>query len=102
LQVFDLALKKRPYKIDMTLQGPLAYSPNGLFLAAISPDCKYLACRTEASVEVSDLLTGKFLGEVTGDSACFVLAVAFTSESDFMVVGKSNGDVMLYDVAVIR
>ena len=67
----------------------------------ISPDCRFLACRTEDGFDVMDLATGRFLGEITGftgERSLFISAAAFNSDGGWLVAGKSNGEVVLYEV----
>lgn len=64
---------------------------------SISPDCRYLACRTDGGFDVSDLLTGKFRGDVASlpmDVTC----AAFSSDSRSLVVGKIDGEINLYEI----
>ncbi|KAK1762802.1 guanine nucleotide-binding protein subunit beta-like protein [Phialemonium atrogriseum] len=66
----------------------------------ISPDCKYLACRTEDGFDVSDLLTGTFRGDLCGDTAA-VTSAAFSSTGRNLVIGKMNGEIELYEVITV-
>jgi WD40 repeat protein len=78
------------YRLDMVRQSegwPLCISPN----------CRYLLCRTEEGFDVSDLATGKFRGEVAGESS-FATSAAFSSDSRFVVIGKFDGEIQMYQV----
>lgn len=66
----------------------------------ISPDCRYLACRTEDGFDVSDLLTGKFRGDVAGAMVGATCA-AFSSDSALLAVGGIGGEIQLYDVITV-
>ena len=66
---------------------------------AISPDCKYLVCRSEDGFDVLDLPTGKFRAEIRTERS-FVTTAAFSYDSRSLVVGKHNGEVMVYSVIV--
>ena len=66
----------------------------------ISPNCKYLACRTEQCLDVSDLVTGRFEGEFVMDRS-FATAAGFSSDSNRLVVGKQNGEICLYELIIL-
>ncbi|KAL8375820.1 hypothetical protein RB595_007101 [Gaeumannomyces hyphopodioides] len=68
----------------------------------ISPDCRYLACRTEVGFDVSDLATGRFMGEARVDDSSFFAAAAFSWNSKLMAVGKNTGEMYVYDVNVVN
>lgn len=65
---------------------------------AISPDCRLLACRAEQGFEVLDLRTGKFRGEIALGTGSFTTAAAFSSDGKLLVLGKHNGEVIVYQV----
>ncbi|KAK4108751.1 YVTN repeat-like/Quino protein amine dehydrogenase [Canariomyces notabilis] len=64
---------------------------------AVSPDCRYLACRTEDGVDVSDVATGKFRGEFprSGPPAT---AAAFDRDGRRLVIGDYTGGLQLLEV----
>ncbi|KAH8891647.1 WD40 repeat-like protein, partial [Thozetella sp. PMI_491] len=64
---------------------------------AISPDCKFLLCRTEVGFDVSDVGTGRFRGDFVAEST-LVTTAAFSSDSRYVVVGKYTGEVHLFEV----
>jgi WD40 repeat protein len=66
----------------------------------ISPNCRYLACRTDGGFDVSDLLTGKFRGDVSGLTTD-VTCASFSSDSRSLVIGKIDGEISLYDVITV-
>jgi len=66
---------------------------------AVSSGCEYLACRSEGGFDVLDLRTGKFRAEVRMDRS-FVTTAAFSEDGRQLVVGKHNGEVMIYTVVV--
>jgi len=66
---------------------------------AISPDCEYLACRSEDGFDVLDLRTGRFRAEVRTERS-FVTTAAFSHDGRWLVVGKHNGEVMIYLIVV--
>jgi len=69
----------------------------------ISPDCRFLACRTETGFDVADLATGKLLAEVTSNSeSSFVTAASFSSDGSWLAVGKHSGSIQLYSFGLVR
>ncbi|KAL8341367.1 hypothetical protein RB598_003350 [Gaeumannomyces tritici] len=68
----------------------------------ISPDCRYLACRTEVGFDVSDLATGRFMGEARVDDSSFFAAAAFSWDNKQMAVGKNTGEMYVYDMNVVN
>ena len=69
----------------------------------ISPDCRFLVCRTETGFDVSDLATGRPLAEAISDtgSSSFVTAASFTSDGCWLAVGKHSGSVYLYSFGLV-
>jgi WD40 repeat protein len=65
----------------------------------ISSDCRYLACRSEGGVDISDLATGKFRGEVVTEQY-FATAAAFNSDSNVLAVAMSSGHMEIFDVII--
>ena len=63
----------------------------------ISPDCRYLACRTEDGFDVSDLDTGRFRGEFAR-SGPTVTAAAFDSTGTRLAVGDFAGNLEMFEV----
>ena len=63
----------------------------------ISPDCRYLACRTEDGFDVSDLDTGRFRGEFAW-SGPTVTAAAFDSTGTRLAVGDFAGNLEMFEV----
>ncbi|KAL2156955.1 hypothetical protein VTH06DRAFT_1615, partial [Thermothelomyces fergusii] len=64
---------------------------------AVSPDCRYLACRNEDGFDVMDVQTGKFRGAF----ACAgppITAAAFTSDGSKIAVGDYHGTLQIFDV----
>ncbi|KAK4125167.1 YVTN repeat-like/Quino protein amine dehydrogenase [Parathielavia appendiculata] len=63
----------------------------------VSPDCRYLACRTEEGFDVSDVATGKFRGEYawTGNP---ITSAAFNGEGTRLAVGDYRGVVQMFDI----
>ncbi|KAJ0164461.1 putative WD repeat-containing protein [Colletotrichum tanaceti] len=69
---------------------------------AVSPDCRFLACRTDDGVDISDLYSGHVLGEVRTGAAGIdelVTATAFSADGRFMAVGRYSGVVELWKLA---
>ncbi|KAK3372054.1 WD40-repeat-containing domain protein [Podospora didyma] len=67
---------------------------------AISPDCKYLLCRTEDGFDVADVETGRFRGDfVTGGSP--LTAGGFSPDNKWIAVGNYNGQVSLFQVITV-
>lgn len=63
----------------------------------VSPDCRYLACRTEDGFDVSDVLTGKFRGEFPW-SGSFLSSAVFTSNGSRLVLGDYSGGMHMFEV----
>lgn len=63
----------------------------------VSPDCRYLACRTEDGFDVSDVLTGKFRGEFARAGPP-ITAAAFDRDGRRLVVGDYAGGLQLFEV----
>jgi WD40 repeat protein len=89
-----------PFTGQMTTWNLSAVRESHGVALAISPDCRFLACRSEDGFDVADLLTGKFRGEVAMQ-ASFVTTVAFSFDGKKLVTGKHNGEVMLYDLMTV-
>lgn len=64
---------------------------------AISPDCRYIACRTEDGFDVSDVDTGKFRGDFATPGSV-ITSAAFTKNSKKIAVGNYDGLIEVYDV----
>jgi hypothetical protein len=64
---------------------------------AVSPDCRYLACRNEEGFDVMDAQTGKFRGEFawTGDT---ITAAAFNSDGTRLAIGDHSGVLQLFEI----
>ena len=54
----------------------------------VSPCCSYLACRTEEGFDVSDVVTGKFRGELARKGEP-ITAAAFNNDGTRLAVGTS-------------
>lgn len=55
---------------------------------AISPDCRFLACRNDNGVDLSDLFTGRVLHSIRFQSG-FVTAAAFSLDGKYLALGKA-------------
>lgn len=55
---------------------------------AISPDCRFLACRNDDGVDLSDLHTGRVLYSIRFQSG-FVTAAAFSDDARYLALGKA-------------
>lgn len=65
----------------------------------ISPDCRYLACRTESGFDIMELMTGRFLGETTEvQRASWITSAAFNNNGTMIAIGTYTGSVQLYKV----
>ncbi|KAL2150082.1 hypothetical protein VTH82DRAFT_7758 [Thermothelomyces myriococcoides] len=64
---------------------------------AISPDCRYLACRNEEGFDVMDVQTGKFRGEFPWARPT-ITAAAFNSDGTKLAVGDYYGNLQTFDV----
>ncbi|KAK4113211.1 WD40 repeat-like protein [Canariomyces notabilis] len=67
----------------------------------VSPDCRFLACRTEEGFDVSDVATGKFRGKYawTGNS---ITSAAFNNNATRLAVGDYCGEVHMFDIVIAR
>ncbi|KAK0725778.1 Quino protein amine dehydrogenase [Lasiosphaeris hirsuta] len=68
---------------------------------AVSPDAKYLACRTEDGFDVMEVESGQFCGEVEVRDD-LITAAAFTHDGKRVAVGDYVGQVRLYDIKAGR
>lgn len=55
---------------------------------AISPDCRFLACRNDDGVDLSDLYSGRVLQSIRFQSG-FATSAAFSLDGRFMALGKA-------------
>ncbi|KAK4462245.1 guanine nucleotide-binding protein subunit beta-like protein [Cladorrhinum samala] len=67
---------------------------------AVSPDCRYLACRTEDGFDVSDVDTGKFRGDFATRGSV-ITSAAFTKNGSKIAVGNYDGLIEIYDVITV-
>jgi WD40 repeat protein len=63
----------------------------------VSPCCSYLACRTEEGFDVSDVVTGKFRGELLKKAAP-ITAAAFNNDGTRLAVGDYVGNIGIYEI----
>lgn len=56
---------------------------------ALSPDCRFLCCRTDDGVDVSDLHTGRVLHSIRFQSG-FVTAAAFSADGRYLALGMAG------------
>ncbi|KAK4133492.1 hypothetical protein BT67DRAFT_442936 [Trichocladium antarcticum] len=63
----------------------------------VSPDCRYLACRTEDGFDVSDVLTGTFRGDFAW-AGPFLSAAAFSSDGKRLAMGDYAGGLHVFEV----
>jgi WD40 repeat protein len=63
----------------------------------VSPDCRYLACRTEEGFDVCDVATGKFRGEFAwmGNP---ITAAAFNSDGTMLAIGDYCGGLQMFEI----
>ncbi|CCF35667.1 ribosome assembly protein 4 [Colletotrichum higginsianum] len=68
---------------------------------AVSPDCRFLACRTDDGVDISDVYSGHVLAEVRTAAGIdgLVTAAAFSADGRFMAVGRYSGVVEMWKLA---
>lgn len=67
------------------------------FPLAISPDCRYLACRTDDGFDVVKVESGQFCGEFAVDGP-LITAAAFSHSGNWIAVGRYDGEVGLFEV----
>ena len=63
----------------------------------VSPDCRYLVCRTDEGVVVSDVQTGMFRGECAWPGKT-VTAAAVNGHGTLLAVGDYGGRIQMYDM----
>jgi WD40 repeat protein len=63
---------------------------------AISPDCRYMLCRTEDGFDIMDVATGSVIYEETTEE--MVMSGAFAEDSTSLVLGRMDGVVEVRDV----
>lgn len=61
---------------------------------ALSPDCRFLACRTMDGVDISDAHSGNVLFTIRFQSG-FVTAAAFSEDGKYLALGKAVSNVGL-------
>lgn len=63
----------------------------------VSPDCRYLICRTEDGFDVSDVETGKFRGElaIRGQP---ITSAAVNSDGTRLAVGDYKGGLQMFEI----
>ncbi|WQF76790.1 Putative WD40/YVTN repeat-like-containing domain superfamily [Colletotrichum destructivum] len=68
---------------------------------AVSPDCRFLACRTDDGVDISDVYSGHVLAEVRTAAGIdgLVTAAAFSADGRFVAVGRYSGVVEMWKLA---
>jgi len=63
----------------------------------VSPDCRYLVCRTEDGFDVSDVETGKFRGEMATRGEP-ITSAAVNSDGTRMAVGDYRGGLQMFEI----
>lgn len=63
----------------------------------VSPDCRYLVCRTEEGIDVSDLRTGKFKGGFAWRGPP-ITAAAVNEEATLLAVGDYKGGIQMFEM----
>jgi hypothetical protein len=63
----------------------------------VSPDCRYLVCRTEDGIDVSDVWTGKFKGEFAWRGPP-ITAAAVNEEGTLLAVGDYRGGIQMFEI----
>ncbi|KAK4160794.1 guanine nucleotide-binding protein subunit beta-like protein [Cladorrhinum sp. PSN259] len=67
---------------------------------AVSPDCRYIACRTEEGFDVSDVDTGRFRGDFA-TAGSVITCATFTKDGKKIAVGNYEGVIQVYDVITV-
>ncbi|KAK4222822.1 WD40-repeat-containing domain protein [Podospora fimiseda] len=67
---------------------------------AVSPDCRYIVCRTEEGFDVSDVETGRFRGDFC-TAGSVVTCAAFTRDGKKIAIGNYDGQLQVYDVVTV-
>ncbi|KAL0932422.1 ribosome assembly protein 4 [Colletotrichum truncatum] len=68
---------------------------------ALSPDCRYLACRTENGMDISDTYSGQVLAAVNTEPGIdgLVTAAAFSPDGKTVAVGRYDGVVDIWETS---
>lgn len=66
----------------------------------ISPDCRWMACRTEDGFDIMDVASGELLYWQTSDVVVTAGAFATDGGDALLVLGKMNGVVEVWDIGV--
>jgi hypothetical protein len=65
----------------------------------ISPDCRYVVCRTEDGVDVMDVETGSFLADYPLPAGHhLVTSAAFSHNARWLTIGDYHGRVTVLEV----
>ncbi len=72
-----------------------ALRPYECWPLCVSPDCRYLVCRTEEGIDVGDVKTGKFRGEFAWKGEP-ITAAAVNNDGTRLAVGDYGGDIQTY------
>ncbi|PHH89059.1 hypothetical protein CDD83_6704 [Cordyceps sp. RAO-2017] len=69
----------------------------------ISPDCRWMACRTEDGFDLVDLASGAVAWEErrfgdADDCASMITAAAFSTDGKMLILGRMDGIVEIWDV----
>ncbi|CAH0033437.1 unnamed protein product [Clonostachys rhizophaga] len=64
---------------------------------AISPDCRYVACRTEDGFDLMEVSSGVVVFGMATES--IVTAAAFSSDSSALLLGRMDGVLELWDIS---
>ncbi|CVL07747.1 uncharacterized protein FPRN_05003 [Fusarium proliferatum] len=85
-----------PSANDLTSYNLNAVRPSEGWPLAISPDCRYMLCRTEDGFDIMDVATGTIVyDEVTEE---MVMSGAFDEDAKVLVLGRMDGVVEVRDV----
>ncbi|CAG9998140.1 unnamed protein product [Clonostachys byssicola] len=64
---------------------------------AISPDCRYVACRTEEGFDLMEVSSGVVVFAMATEA--IVTAAAFSSDSSVLLLGRMDGVLELWDIS---
>ncbi|KAF7542525.1 hypothetical protein G7Z17_g11491 [Cylindrodendrum hubeiense] len=85
-----------PHTNDLTSYNLNTVRRNEGWPLCISPDCRYMACRTEDGFDIMEVASGGIVFARDEDVA--VTAAAFAADGKTLVIGKMDGNVEVWDL----
>ncbi|KAH8738145.1 quinon protein alcohol dehydrogenase-like superfamily [Ilyonectria robusta] len=85
-----------PQTNDLTSYNLNSVRRNEGWPLCISPDCRYMTCRTEDGFDIMDIASGEVV--FARDEDVIVTSAAFAADGKTLVFGKMDGNVEVWDV----